>query len=179
MNVRIKLRKTQSLVPLEKVLPETISLEIIGDNIEKIPDLGHLHLCKSVSLQCPELKRLPVLPENLVTLKIKSGRFIIDQLPEKLEILKISHLNLENLDSVLSWPIELKNADFSHNQLSHLPASFLELKSISRLSLDGNRFSTLPKDIYLFKNLNHLSIDNNPLEDQEKNELFQKLGIWF
>jgi Leucine-rich repeat (LRR) protein len=179
MNLRIKLRKNQSLVPTEKLVPEIGSLEILGDNIERLPSLEHLNNCKSLSLQCPELNELPLLPKNLVILKIKTGRFKKANLPQSIEILKLSSLNLENLDSIHEWPRNLKNVDFSHNRLSELPTGLLQLNLINRLSLDSNLFKVIPEGVYQFKRLNHLSVDNNPIEEEEKIKLHQKLGIWF
>jgi len=179
MNLRIKLRKTQSLVPVEKLVPEITSLEILGDNIEKLPSLKHLVLCKSLTLQCPELNELPALPENLAILKIKGGRFKSAKLPSKLKTLKFSHLALSSLDEIGPWSPDLTNVDLSHNKLRDLPSKLLDNSKISRLSLDSNEFSVLPEALYQLKGLNHLSLDNNPIEEQEKLKLHQQLGIWF
>lgn len=183
MNVRIKLRKNQSTIPSEKLTEDINSLEILGDAIQKLPSLAHLHSCRHLLLVCPELEELPDLPPHLHILKIKGGHF---ELPKKMETQQeIKTLSLQGLKSqkeqFLAWslPITLENCDLAANDMTGLPVNIGQLSSLQRLTLDNNKLVDLPESIYGLKGLNHLSLDGNPLSEDCKQKLYQSFNIWF
>lgn len=183
MNVRIKLRKNQSTIPTEKLTEDINSLEILGEAIQKIPDLKHLVHCRHLLLVCPELEELPELPPNLQILKIKGGHF---ELPNNIGTLKeIKTLSLQGLksqrDQFSAWslPIALENCDLAANDMASLPVNIGQLNSLRRLTLDNNKLVDLPGGVYDLKSLNHLSLDGNPLSEDCRQKLYKTFNIWF
>lgn len=175
-NLRIKLRKNQYTIPVENLTSEVTNLEILGDSIEKIPSLKHLTKCVSLLLVCPQLGQLDELPENLKILKIKGGHTYPKNLPQSIKILQISGIKC-SLNGI-ELPRGIINLDLSSNELMTL--ADIELNSsLTRLNLDHNQLSNLPESLYQNKSLLHLSLDGNPLTDEEKNKLHKTFGIWF
>lgn len=183
MNVRIKLRKNQSTVPTEKLTEDIHSLEILGEAIQKLPDLNHLKNCQHLLLVCPELLELPKLPSALKILKIKGGYY---ELPKDIqEQRELKTLSLQGLksqkDHFSSWslPITLENCDLANNDMTSLPVNIGQLSHLNRLTLDHNQIQELPSGIYNLKSLNHLSLDGNPLTESCKQKLYDVFKIWF
>lgn len=174
--LRIKLRKNQSTLPVEKLTTQITNLVILGDSIEKLPSLKHLTNCRNLLIVCPELSEFNDLPENLKILKIKGGRTCPHQLPQGIETLQISGVDCA-FDKI-KLPTGVLNLDLSSNGLTTLEGLGLAAP-LSRLNLDHNNLSRLPESLYSNKSLLHLSLDGNPLTDEEKNKLHKTFGIWF
>lgn len=177
-SLRIKLRKNQSTLPMEKLHEEVGNLEILGDTIEKIPDLGHLTGCRSLQIICPELKCLGELPAGLEILKIKGGHTLPRTLPHNLRILQIAKVKGQSFDH-LEFPQTIETLDLSNNGLLELHKGISHLQSLTRLSLDQNELTELPEELYGHRGLNHLSLDGNKLTDEVKDRIFKVFGIWF
>lgn len=183
MNLRIKLRKNQSTIPSEKLTEDINSLEILGEAIQKLPELSHLTNCQHLLLVCPQLEELPELPPNLKILKIKGGHFSPPKGISQLSTLK--NLSLQGLKSqsetFSSWslPVSLENLDLASNDISSLPVNIGQLSSLQRLTLDHNKIQELPSGVYDLKSLNHLSLDGNPLTENCKQRLYDTFKIWF
>lgn len=175
-HLRIKLRKNQSTIPVEKLTAQITNLEILGDSIEKLPSLRHLTNCHNLLIICPELSEYNELPENLKILKIKGGRACPHNFPQGIETLQLSGLQC-SFDK-LKLPAGVLNLDLSSNGLTSLEGIGLTAP-LSRLNLDHNQLSRLPDSLYSNKSLLHLSLDGNPLSEEEKNKLHKAFGIWF
>lgn len=179
MNLRIKLRKNQSTIPAEKLTPEVSSLEVIGENIERLPSLAHLENCRNLLIVCPELKELPAIPKSLEVFKVNGGKVLLPMALPHLNHLQLKSLALESLAPLSDLPSTLETLDLSNNRFIHLPGEIESLKKLVRLNLDGNSLVTLPEFLYRLPSLNHLSLDGNPLSEDTKNELHRKFGMWF
>ena len=176
--VRIKLRKNQSTLPVEKLNDQITNLEILGDSIETLPSLEHLHACESLMIICPELGDLPKLPPQLKRLKLKKGGRIKGELPDTLVSLQISALRKSEDMAQLKLPASLEVLDLSANQLESV--EYLQFGTrIQRLNLDQNQLTTLPASLYQLPDLLHLSLDGNPLLDEQRDKIYKKFGIWF
>ena len=174
--LRIKLRKNQSTLPMEKLHSGLKTLEILGDSIETLPSLEHLTQCEQLLLVCPNLSKLAALPENLKILKIKGGQVIPPSLPKNLETLQLSGIKGQEIE-YLELPQGLYNIDLSNNQLTNLR----EMKfapTLQRINLDHNALKELPESIYQSKSILHLSLDGNPLSDEQKDRIFKTFGIF-
>lgn len=178
MNLRLKLRKTQSTVPTEKLQENLTSLEIIGETIQKIPPLDHLKLCQFLLINAPEVREISSLPENLKILKLRGLRALPQSLPKKLNSLSLSHLEVA-LPQDLQIPDEVETLDLSGNSLESLPPSLFKLKKLKRLNLDKNNLKEIPSELFSLSTLNHLSLDGNPLSELSKDNLYKAFGIWF
>lgn len=177
MNLRLKLRKTQSTIATEKLTEDLHSLEILSESVEQIPSLAHMSQCRYLLLVCPQLAALSQLPPNLEILKIKGGHFdLLEELPP-LKTLSLQGLK-KNLSS-LKLPPTLETLDLANNNLEEIPASVYTLEKLSRLSLDHNQLKDLSPSLMAMKGLNHLSLDSNPLTEDDKQLLFDSFGIWF
>lgn len=180
MNLRLKLRKNQSTVPTEKLTKDLHSLEILGDSIEKLPDLSHLENCRYLLLVCPELKALPALPAKLEIFKVKGGHFDLDRDLPPLRTLSLQGLKSKKDQIIqLSFPKELETIDLANNGLNEIPPSIYELPQLNRLSLDHNQLKNLSDKLMAMNSLNHLSLDHNPLTDADKQKLHDAFKIWF
>lgn len=178
MNLRLKMRKNQSTIPMEKLTEDLTSLEILGETLEKIPSLKHLKNCKFLYINAPEVSELGDLPPNLSILKLRGVRSIPPVFPKVLT-LALSHLGVDPFPSNISLPETLETLDLNGNQLESIPDSLLSCKNLRRLNLDNNKLTELPDAFYKLESLNHLSLDNNPLTEDCKNSLFKAFGIWF
>lgn len=180
MNLRLKLRKTQSNLPSEKLTEDLHSLEILGESIEKIPSLAHLENCSHLLLVCPNLADFPALPPNLKILKIKGGHFNLPKILPALKVLTLQGLSSKKDQFIdFSIPHTIETLDLSNNALENLPIGFKHLQKLVRLTLDHNQLKTLPECLFQLKSLNHLSLDANPLTEEMKQRLFEAFGIWF
>ncbi len=175
--LRIKLRKNQSTLPLEKLTKDIAHLEILGDSIESLPSLEKLINCKNLLIVCPALSEIKELPTGLNILKIKGGHVYPNQLPTGLETLQLSSIKNENSNHI-NIPAGVINLDLSSNGLTSLEGINLGAP-LGRLNLDHNQLSKLPEELYENKSLLHLSLDGNPLSEEEKDKLFKAFGIWF
>lgn len=177
-SLRIKLRKNQSTLPMEKIHSDISHLEILGDTLEKIPDLNHLSNCQSLQIICPQLIDLGELPPTLEVLKIKGGHTLPKTLPRGLRILQIAKIKGQSFDD-LRLPQTIQTLDLSGNGLVTLHKDIGSLKYLTRLSLDQNELTELPDELYAHRGLNHLSLDGNKLTDEVKDRIYKVFGIWF
>lgn len=179
VSLRFKLRKNQSLIEVEKLVPETHSLEFLGDNISKLPNLDHLKECRYLLIICPELEELPSLPPNIEVLKIKGGHFRLENIKnlERLKTLSVQGIGKRLISC--DFPKNLETLDLSANGLEDLPPALFSLYSLRRLNLDNNQLKELPLEFYSTNALNHISLDGNPLSPGTKQKLYDCFGIWF
>ncbi len=175
--LRLKIRKNQSTLPLEKIHRGLKYLEILGESIESLPALDHLDQCENLLIVCPNLRELNLLPPHLKILKIKGGFTSPKELPLSLTTLQLSSIQDEAIEFI-QLPATLLNLDLSGSHLKTLQnISFGN--QLQRINLDNNDFTSLPEHIYQSKSILHLSLDGNPLSEEEKDKVFKTFGIWF
>lgn len=176
--MRLKLRKNQSTIPVEKLTEDIHSLEILGDAIEKLPSLAHLKNCRYLLINAPQLTEMKELPPDLSILKLRGLRTLPLHIPA-VTTLSLSHLGIASFPTDFVVPNTVETLDLNGNGLKELPGSLFQCRQLRRLNLDHNDLVDLPQAFYELKELNHLSLDGNPLSEECKNTLFKSFGIWF
>lgn len=158
----LRLKKSQSTIPVEILFEDFTHLEIFGGNLKELP--------------------AKLFEKNgLINLRVKNSG--LAQLPltvanpsPTLEVLALAQNNLTQIPSWVGKLRALKNLDLGKNQISEL-ASIFPL-GLERLNLESNALSNLPDSLYALKKLNHLSVDHNPLNAETVERIYESFGIW-
>lgn len=158
----LKLKKNQSVLPLELMHEEFTHLEIFGGSLESIP---------AALFTKRNLKSLKIKNANLVELpsNIEEGHC-------PLESLSLGHNGLRSLPQWLHKLARLKLLDLGSNELKELPHQLPLM--LERINLEGNKLENLPASIYELKRLLHLNLDGNPLNEVTHQKVFETFGIW-
>lgn len=158
----LKLKKNQSVLPLELLHEDFTHLEIFGGSLESIP---------AALFTKQNLKSLKIKNANLVELPDAIG-----ESASQIESLSLGHNGLRTLPDWLHQLTSLKMLDLGSNEITELPEK-LPLK-IERMNLEGNKLVTLPDSLFSLKSLLHLNLDGNPLNEATLQRVFEAFGIW-
>lgn len=182
----IKLRKNQTVFPVEHLHEDLISLEFSGEGVEELPeDIGQCQKLESLIITALNVEWLPKSVAKLPALKVLKVKANISHLfdisPDwkKLQTLQINHSSLKSLPHWLKNLSQLETLNLSHNKLNQAPPEIVELSLLRRLNLDHNMIKEFPFQPAQLIALNHLSLDDNPISDEEKARIERTFGIWF
>tara|TARA_R110002072_G_scaffold64203_4_gene159653 strand:- start:97194 stop:97760 length:567 start_codon:yes stop_codon:yes gene_type:complete len=185
-SLRIKLRKTQTTLPVEKLTNEVTRLLVQSENLEKAPPtIAKMTQLISIEFQTPELNEFPEdlsNLDNLEVLKLKGQRTAIEKIKKTSSSIKTLFLVGMNLETFPNWILEmheLETLDLSKNHLTEIPKELSQLKKLNRINIDSNKLEKLPECFLEMPQLNHLSMDNNCFSVEEKANIQRKLGLWF
>jgi len=182
----IKLRKNQTVFPVEHLHENLLSLEFSGEGVEELPEaIGHCHKLETLVITALNVEWLPKSIAQLPALKILKIKANISHLFEippdwsNLQTLQINHSSLKNIPHWIKNFSQLETLNLSHNKLMQAPPEIIQLPNLRRLNLEHNQIKTFPFDPQQLIALNHLSLDDNPISDDEKARIERTFGIWF
>ena len=158
----LRLKKSQSTLPVEILFEDFTHLEIFGGNLTEIP---------AKLFEKKGLINLRVKNSGLAALPLE----VANPSPT-LEVLALAQNNLTQIPNWVGKFRALKNLDLGKNQITELTAIFPS--GLERLNLESNALQSLPDSLYALKKLNHLSVDHNPLSAETVERIYESFGIW-
>ena len=140
-------------------------LNIYDMGITEIPDLSNERIIRHIICFNNQLKSLPPLPPNLITLSCYNNQLTsLPPLPSTLQTLICHHNQLTSLPPL---PQGLSHLDCSNNQLTSLPIlsgrineNYGRMEGLKILNCSNNKLTSLPP---LPISLNELFCSNNQL----------------
>lgn len=169
------------------VIPEGVThLSIEGATIQRLCLLSEpINNLQSLEINCPQCDSIDINPfeiSSLEILKIRALNLPVFDSVNKLPSIKSLSLIQLNIGKIPDWIFELNELDtlnLSGNKITSIPVKIINLKKLTRLNLDKNLLTTLPIELKKMASLNHLSIDDNSFSEDEKDQIYRNLGIWF
>lgn len=171
---------TAALEPLEKLT----SLAVERNHLTQIPDLSHMVRCSDLQLTGNHITSLIstnpekfLLPDNLLTLSLKSNR--VKDLEARMfqNMRKLKHLNIASNQIEHIYPdtfkylTSLQSLDLSKNLINQIPGGTFRLQAfLTRLDLSGQNNMLKRIDNYAFDRENApdmmeaLDLSNNRIE---------------
>ena len=154
--------------------------------LKSLPDLSNLHKLYSVHVPSNQLKELRGL-QNLMMLDIQSNHF--EEIPiiankSSVKFLSLSNNTLKNFQSILSYP-NLEGFQMFHTGLKSIPMNIDKLKHLDHIDVSHNKLTHLPRTILNLGKLVALNIDHNAFAESELHairDMFHKyrpqIAIW-
>ncbi len=151
-------------------MTELETLNLAGNRLTQLPDLGRMTKLRFLTVNNNQLKELPDdigKAQKLKTLNATNNQ--LSELPPglfnapELEFVFLANNQLRKISGDLSKLKKLKDLNVVGNQLTELTKNIGSCGSLQNLQLSNNELAALPNTIGQLKSLKSLDVSHNPL----------------